>query len=99
MIGGEHLVSLPAIRAAYLKYPDLHVVHFDAHTDLRDEYLGEKLSHANVMRRVWDFLGDGRIHQFGIRSGTREEFEWAEAGHTQLHRYNVDGIEKTADSA
>ena len=98
MIGGEHLVSLPAIHASYLKYPDLHVVHFDAHTDLRDEYLGEKLSHANVMRRVWDILGDGRIHQFGIRSGTKEEFKWAAAGHTELHRYNVSGIEETADA-
>jgi agmatinase len=95
MIGGEHLVTLPAVRAAYLKYRDLHVIHFDAHTDLRDEYLGEKLSHANVMRRVWDILGDGRIHQFGIRSGTREEFEWAHSGHTALTQYNCDGIEDT----
>lgn len=97
MIGGEHLVSLPAIRAAYLKYKDLHVIHFDAHTDLRDEYLGEKLSHANVLRRAWDFLGDGRIHQFGIRSGTREEFEWAKT-HTDLHRYDLEGVGKTAEA-
>ena len=48
MIGGEHLVSLGAIEAAYEKYPDLRIIHFDAHTDLRDEYLGEKLSHASV---------------------------------------------------
>jgi len=96
MIGGEHLVSLPAIRAAYLKYRNLHVIHFDAHTDLRDEYLGEKLSHANVMRRAWDLLGDGRIHQFGIRSGTREEFEWSQSGHTELHRYDLCGVDKTA---
>lgn len=96
MIGGEHLVTLPAVRAAYLKYRDIHIIHFDAHTDLRDEYLGEKLSHANVMRRVWDIVGDGRIHQFGIRSGTREEFEWARSGHTFLTPYNCDGIEDTA---
>lgn len=95
MIGGEHLVSLPAVKEAFNKYPDLHLIHFDAHTDLRDEYIGEKLSHANVMRRIWDFLGDGKIHQFGIRSGTREEFNWAETGHTELHRYNMDGLEKT----
>lgn len=94
MMGGEHLVSLPAVRAAHEKYPDLRVIHFDAHTDLRDEYLGEKLSHANVMRRIWDFLGDGRIYQFGIRSGTRGEFEWADAGHTFLHRFDVEEIEK-----
>ncbi|HEX2938929.1 MAG TPA: agmatinase [Ruminiclostridium sp.] len=97
MIGGEHLVSLPAIEAAHEKYKDLHIIHFDAHTDLRDEYLGEKLSHANVIRRAWDLLGDGHIHQFGIRSGTREEFEWAESGHTNLHRYNVSKVEKTAE--
>lgn len=94
MMGGEHLVTLPAIKAAHEKYPDLCVVHFDAHTDLRDEYLGEKLSHANVMRRIWDFLGDGRIFQFGIRSGTRDEFKWADAGHTFLHRFDVEGVEK-----
>lgn len=98
MIGGEHLVSLPAIRAAYLKYPDLHIIHFDAHTDLRDEYLGEKLSHANVLRRAWDIVGDGHIHQFGIRSGTREEFEWAKSGHTDLHPFELDGVKELAET-
>lgn len=77
MIGGEHLVTLGAVRAAAEPYPDLCVLHFDAHTDLRDQYLGEPLSHATVMRRVWDILGDGRIYQFGIRSGERSEFQWA----------------------
>ena len=69
MIGGEHLVTLGAVRAAVKRYPDLHVVHFDAHADLRDDYLGARLSHATVLRRVWDLVGDGRIFQFGIRSG------------------------------
>ena len=68
LIGGEHLVSLPVIKAAAEKYPDLAVIHFDAHTDLRDEYLGNHLSHATVIRRVWDILGDGCIHHFGISS-------------------------------
>lgn len=77
MLGGEHLVTLPAIKACLNKYPDLRIVCFDAHTDLRDEYLGEKLSHACVMRRCHELLGDNRIFSFGIRSGTREEFEWA----------------------
>lgn len=76
MIGGEHLVSLGAVRAAVKKYRDLHIIHFDAHSDLRDEYLGEKLSHATVMRRCWDLVGDSRIFQFGIRSGSREEIYW-----------------------
>ena len=74
MVGGEHLVTLGAIEAAAAKYPDLCVIHFDAHTDLRDQYLDVKLSHATVLRRTWDLLGDGRIHQFCIRSGDREEF-------------------------
>ena len=77
MIGGEHLVTLGAIEAVVEKYPDLRIIHFDAHTDLRDEYLGEKLSHASVIRRVHDLVGDGKIHQFGIRSGERDEFYWA----------------------
>ncbi|MGI5919748.1 MAG: agmatinase, partial [Christensenellales bacterium] len=62
MIGGEHLVSLGAIRAAAKAYPDLHVVHFDAHADIRDDYLGAPMSHAAVIRRVWEILGDGRIY-------------------------------------
>lgn len=76
MIGGEHLVTLGAVNAAASRYPGLHMLHFDAHADLRDDYLGEKLSHATVMRRVWDILGDGRVFQFGIRSGSRDELNW-----------------------
>ena len=95
LIGGEHLVSLPAIKATAEKYPDLAVIHFDAHTDLRDEYLGNHLSHATVIRRVWDFLGDGRIHQFGIRSGERAEWQWARAGHTNIHPFTFSGLSET----
>ena len=95
LIGGEHLVSLPAIRAAAEKYPDLAVIHFDAHTDLRDEYLGNHLSHATVIRRVWDILGDGRIHQFGIRSGERAEWQWAREGHTNLRPFTFAGLSET----
>lgn len=91
MIGGEHLVTLPAVRAAFQKYPDLHILHFDAHADLRQDYLGETLSHSTVMRRVWDLVGDHRIFQFGIRSGEREEFEWG-ASHLYTNRYNLDGL-------
>lgn len=92
MIGGEHLVTLGAVRAAAKCYPDLHVIHFDAHTDLREEYLGAELSHATVMRRVWDILGDGRIFQFGIRSGLKEEFEWGKT-HTNLQKFNFNGLD------
>lgn len=96
MIGGEHLVTLGAVRAAYKKYPDLHIIHLDAHADLREDYLGEKLSHASVMRRCHDLVGDGRIFQFGIRSGDREEFEFAKE-HTTMHKFDLDGIEEAAE--
>lgn len=92
MLGGEHLVTLGALRAALQKYPDLQLIHFDAHTDLRDDYLGVRLSHACVIRRCWELLGDGRIWQFGIRSGDRPEFIWAADGHTHLQKFNFDGL-------
>lgn len=92
LIGGEHLVTLGALRALFKRYPDLHIIHFDAHADLRNDYLGAKLSHAAVMRRAYDLVGDGRIHQFCIRSGDRTEFEFAKA-HTDLHKFNFDGLD------
>lgn len=76
-LGGEHLVSWGSIRAARDKYPDLRVIHIDAHTDLREHYEGEPYSHATVIRKVCDDIGPDRVYQFGIRSGTREEFQWA----------------------
>ena len=93
MIGGEHLVTLGAVRAAVKKYPDLRIVHFDAHADLRDDYLGQKLSHACVMRRCHELLGDGKIFQFGIRSGDREEFLWGRE-HVYTNRFDFSGIER-----
>ncbi len=94
MIGGEHLVTLGTMRAITERYPDIHVIHLDAHTDLREEYLGEELSHASVMKRIWDILGDHRIYQFGIRSGEKYEFEFARE-HTVMHRFNFDGLEES----
>lgn len=91
LIGGEHLVTLGAVRAVAQKYPDLHIIHLDAHADLRADYLGEPLSHACVIRRCWDILGDGRIHQFGIRSGDRSEFAWG-ADHVATQKFNLDGL-------
>ncbi len=91
MVGGEHLVSYPTIQAAFEKYPDLHVIHIDAHTDLREDYMGEKLSHASIIRRCHEFLGDGRIFQFGIRSGLKEEFEWSKE-HTYMERFTIDTL-------
>lgn len=96
MIGGEHLVTLGAVNAAFTKYPDLHIIHFDAHADLREDYLGETLSHASVMRRCHDLLGDGKIFQFGIRSGDKSEFEWAN-GHVFTNKFNFNGLENIID--
>ena len=91
LLGGEHLVTLGAVRAVLEKYPELHIVHFDAHADLRDDYLGAQLSHACVLRRCHDLIGDGRIHQFCIRSGERAEFAFAK-GHTDMHPFSFDGL-------
>lgn len=96
MIGGEHLVTLGAVRSMAARYPDLRVIHFDAHADLREEYMGETLSHASVMRRVWDLLGDRRIFQFGIRSGSRDEFDWAGA-HVSMELFNAHNVDRAAE--
>lgn len=92
LLGGEHLVTLGNFKAVYEQYPDVEVIHFDAHADLRDDYLGARLSHACVLRRIHDILGDGKIHQFCIRSGDRSEFEFAKA-HTDMHKFNFDGLD------
>lgn len=78
-LGGEHLVTLGLLRAARAHHPDLALVQFDAHADLRDDYLGVALSHACVMRRAAELLSPERIHQIGIRSATREEAEFGRA--------------------
>ena len=93
MIGGEHLVTLGAVQAVAEKYNDLHIIHFDAHADLRDDYLGEKLSHATVLHRVWDIVGDNKIFQFGIRSGEKEEFEFAK-NHTYMNKFDMKTLDE-----
>ena len=94
MIGGEHLVTLPAVEALLdvPEYRDLCVIQMDAHMDLREDYLGQVLSHATVMRRIWERCGDGRIWQTGIRSGTREEYDWAASGHTRLIQQGSESV-------
>ena len=98
LLGGEHLVTLGAVRAAAKRHPDLVVIHFDAHADLREDYLGVKLSHACVIRRCHDIFGDGRIFQFGIRSGTRDERQFMRDGHVTTELFSdstlADVIEK-----
>ena len=83
-IGGEHLVTLPQIKAYAEKYPDLFVIHFDAHCDLREDYMGEKLSHATVIRRVVDIVGKDNLYQIGIRSGEQTEFNWMKNNNTLI---------------
>ena len=89
LLGGEHLVTLGSVRAAAKRFPGLRIIHFDAHADLREEYLGVALSHACVIRRCHDILGDGRIWQFGIRSGTREEFAFMREGHVVTEPFTL----------
>lgn len=89
LLGGEHLVTFGSVRAAAKRFPDLRILHFDAHADLREDYLGVTLSHACVIRRCHDLLGDGRIWQFGIRSGTREEFAFMREGHVVTEPFTL----------
>lgn len=96
MIGGEHLVSLPAINSVFNKYPELRVIHLDAHADLRADYMGEPLSHASVIRRSWDFLGDNKIFQFGIRSGEKTEFDFAKE-HTYMNKFDLNTLDKIVE--
>ncbi len=92
LLGGEHLVTLGAFRAIARHYPEVSIIHFDAHADLREEYLNVKLSHACVLRRCWELVGDGRIFQFGIRSGDREEFRWGNE-HVITKKFDFEGLE------
>jgi agmatinase len=96
MIGGEHLVTLGAVMAVKDKTEDLYIIHFDAHADLRDDYLGQPLSHACVLRRCHELVGDDHIFQFGIRSGDREEFVFA-SEHTEMHKFNFNGLEEVVE--
>lgn len=97
MIGGEHLVTYPVVKAYHEQYKDLKIIHLDAHTDLRDEFMGMTLSHATVIKRCYDILGDGRIYQFGIRSGDKHEFDFAKNGHTYMEKFSIDSLETIID--
>jgi agmatinase len=90
-MGGEHLVSWPIFKAMYKKYPDLAIIHIDAHADLREEYEGEPLSHSTPIRKACGLIGPENVYSFGIRSGMREEFQYAkESG---MHMYKFDVLE------
>ena len=97
MIGGEHLVTLGTIREYVKKYKDLNIIHFDAHTDLREEFLGRELSHATVLRKCYDLLDGGTIYQSGIRSGDRSAFEWAKT-HIHQHLFDTEGLDEAIEA-
>ncbi len=84
-LGGEHTITVPIAQALKKQYEQFSVVQFDAHCDLRDEYLGEKMCHATAMRRVCDIVGQDNLYQFGIRSGTQDEF----SSGGNLYRFRV----------
>lgn len=87
-IGGEHLVTLPEIQAISKYVDNLALIHFDAHTDLREEYLGEEMSHSTVIRHISDIIGANNIKQIGIRSGMKEEWEFMKKHNTLCHKYS-----------
>ncbi|GIQ67492.1 agmatinase [Xylanibacillus composti] len=89
-MGGEHLVSWPVIQQVYARYPDLALIHIDAHADLREQYEGEPLSHSTPIRKAAELIGGGNVYQFGIRSGMKEEFEY---GRNHLHFHPFDVLE------
>ncbi|PMC37517.1 agmatinase [Bacillus sp. UMB0899] len=88
-MGGEHLVSWPVMKAMYKKYPDLAIIHFDAHTDLRDDYEGEPLSHSTPIKKIADLIGPTNVYSFGIRSGMKEEFRWAKEVGMHISKFEV----------
>lgn len=96
MVGGEHLVTYPVLKAVKDCYDDLHVIHLDAHTDLREEFFGRKLSHATFMYHAHKFIGDHKIFQFGIRSGDKKEFEWAKK-HIYQTKFDLAGLDKIVE--
>ncbi len=84
-IGGEHSISYAPIVTYLKQYPDLVLIHLDAHADLRDGYEGYKFSHASIIRRCLDHFGPKHLLiQHGIRSGTKEEFLWMKKNKTLI---------------
>lgn len=88
-MGGEHLVSLPVMKAVASKYDDLAIIHFDAHTDLRENYEGEEYSHSTPIRKIADHIGPTNVYSFGIRSGMKEEFQWAKENGMHISKFEV----------
>ncbi|MFS0783899.1 agmatinase [Bacillus sp. 1P06AnD] len=88
-MGGEHLVSWPVMEVLADTYADLAIIHFDAHTDLREHYEGEPLSHSTPIRKIAEKMGPHHVYSFGIRSGMKEEFQWAEKHGMHISKFDV----------
>jgi len=88
-MGGEHLVSWPVFKSMYKKYPDLAIIHIDAHADLRTDYEGEPLSHSTPIRKAAELIGPSNVYSFGIRSGMKEEFQWAKEVGMHISKFDV----------
>lgn len=93
VLGGEHTISQAPIKAHLEMYPDLSVVHFDAHADLRQSYEGTKFSHACVMARICEFMDPARIIQIGIRALSPQEAEFIKTSKiTTLYAHQIRGM-------
>ncbi|MCD5324019.1 MULTISPECIES: agmatinase [Pontibacillus] len=88
-MGGEHLVTWPIIQAFHEKYSDMAFIHIDAHADLREEYEGEALSHSTPVRKICELIGPENVYSFGIRSGMREEFQYAKESGMHMSKFEV----------
>ena len=88
-MGGEHLVSWPVMKTVADNYDNLAIIHMDAHTDLREEYEGEPLSHSTPIRKIAEYIGPKNVYSFGIRSGMKEEFDWAKENGMEIHKFEV----------
>ncbi|GIN63108.1 agmatinase [Robertmurraya siralis] len=88
-MGGEHLVSWPVIKSVYKRYPNLAIIHIDAHADLRTDYEGEPLSHSTPIRKAAELIGPKNVYSFGIRSGMKEEFQWAKEVGMHISKFDV----------
>jgi len=91
--GGEHLVALPLILAAHAEHPDLALIHFDAHADLRPDLWGDPLTHATIIGRAADRIGYENLFQFGIRSGSIEEWQLAQR-HKTIRPFTLEAIDE-----
>jgi agmatinase len=92
MLGGEHSISFGAVEALKEKYPELMVLQFDAHADLRESYQGSPYSHASVARRISEICP---LVQVGIRSMSKEEADFLPQ--STVKSYSADFVLENKD--